>query len=163
MLFQRPFSSGVTTFITERECALLWCRKLALEDDAGSDDESEEEKHETNKFSIIVELFHNGNHKKNLPLIIKHHWPKCSVLQRHRCAPSITTNWLTWQLHHKLWRRVFWRVTYYLPMQTAPLSVVKGDWLWKWEMSFSRLNTHCETSVYTPIKEWEVERLVTTK
>lgn len=69
-----------------------------------------------------VEFFSTNNRC----FLIKHHWPTRSVLQRYHCAPSITTNWLTWQLHHKSWRRVFWRVTHYLPIQTDPLSVVKG-------------------------------------
>lgn len=48
------------------------------------------------------------------------------------------------------------------PYKQLPSPRWGGDWLWKWQMSFSRLNTQRETSVHILIKGWEEEKLATT-
>lgn len=83
------------------------CCNLAQVNDTRPEDKPVEQKQDRYSFAITI--------TKILTLTIKHHRPKCPVLQCYHCAPSIITNWPTWQLHHKSWKQVFWRVSHYLP------------------------------------------------
>lgn len=82
-------------------------------------------------------------------ITIKRRWPKCPVLQRYQCAPSIIANWSTWQLRRKSWKQVFWRVSHYLAHTNNSPPWDEGGLIVEMRNEFFQGQTHIVKPVFT--------------